>query len=208
MELKELAYIVQSLAIAVAVLVGGGWALFRYFSLRSIQHAQAALEKTQVEIERTRRTLEERGLIQIKLEAEQIFLSNDYLIVACATLRNIGNGVEIIDWSQSLMRVEKVIIKSDGSIGFSGKYILGERPKLVTNSTIHPGAEDKGAFIIRVPDSGIYYIRFESVCSPQATQFAINKRELEGVAIKYGSVTWGADIFFQVKDMVAKEADI
>ncbi len=207
-ELKELAGVIQSLAVAVAVLVGGGWALFRYVSLRSIQHAQAALEKTQVEIERTRRTLEERGLIEIDLEAEQMFLGKDYVIIACATLRNIGSGTEIIDWSKSSMKANKVIFESAGNVGFSGDSILGARPKAVLDCIIHPGAIDKEVFIIRVPDSGIYYIRFHSVCSPKATGFGRKLREQEGIADETSDLAWGADIFFQVKDMLAKKADI
>ena len=77
-EWKELANIFQAVAVGIAVLAGGGWTLFQYFSLRSIQHAQASLEKTRIELEREHRALQERGIVDIALEAERIFLGNDY----------------------------------------------------------------------------------------------------------------------------------
>lgn len=206
-ELKELANVFQSVAVGVAVLVGGGWALFRYFSLRSIQRAQADLEKTRVELERARRTLQERGIIEIALEAKQMFLGNDYLIGVCVTLRNTGSGTEVLDWSQSFITAEKVICESDGSVGFSGDLILGERPKGVSGSTLASGEIDRHSFIIRVPDSGIYHLYFQAVCSHEATQLAREEREQAGFKGPQ-IMAWTAGIFFQVKDMVAQEADI
>lgn len=206
-EWKEVANIFQAIAVGIAVLVGGGWTLFRYFSLRSIQHAQASLEKTRIELERERRALQERGIIEIALEAEQMFLGNDYLIGVNVTLKNTGSGTEVLDWSKSLMTAQKVICKSDGSVGYSKDFFVGESPGNIVDSSLAPGELSCFTFIIRVADSGIYYLRFLSVCSRQATQLARRERALAGIK-QPDAITWDRAMLLQVKDIVAKEADI
>jgi len=201
-ELKDLANALQSLAVAVAVLVGGGWALFRYFSLRAIQHAKAGLEKTRLELERARRTLNERGIIEITLEAEQMLIGNDHLIGVYVELRNTGNGTEIVDWSSSFIGAKKVICESDGSVRFQGDWILGTRPEKLVYSNIVQGELNKNSFIIRVPDSGIYYLHFESACSLQEMKLVHAEQEEAGIWVSEAPVVWSTAIFFQVKDIV------
>ena len=200
MELKELASIIQSLALAVAVLVGGGWALYRYFSLRSIQRARAELEKTRVEIERARRSLQERGVIEIDIVAEQMFLDGNYLISVCGNIKNTGNSTELIDYPSISMEARKVICSSDGSVDFSAESFIGKQPRKIIDFSLAPGEVVGHSFIIRVPDCGVYHIRYEATCSLQATNIALAERG-QAVTEDSGPMVWGGSIFFQVKDM-------
>ena len=206
MEIKEFAYVAQSLAVAVAVLVGGGWALFRHYSLRSIQHAKADLEKTRVEIEKAHRTLLERGIVNIELRAEQFLSGDDYLIGIQVTLRNTGSGTEVLDWSKSGTTASKVILEPNGGFKLSEEPIVGFRPDFVTDSTLAPGEVDNYSYIIRVPDSGIYYVRFVVACSLQLKQLINEERKQAGIE-ESGDTVWGRDLFFHVKNVETQEAN-
>ena len=59
-DFKNLAAGVQSCFVALAVLVGGTWALCRFFLLKDIERARA-------EVEKSRKELSERGHLQVKL---------------------------------------------------------------------------------------------------------------------------------------------
>ena len=65
-DFNNLAAGIQSLLVGLAVLVGGGWALFRFFSLKEIKKATADLEKA-------KRDLQQRGHLQVEMHATQIF---------------------------------------------------------------------------------------------------------------------------------------
>ena len=181
-ELKEIANVFQALAVGVAVLAGGGWALFRYFSLRSIQSAKANLEKTLVELEGARRGLLERGIIDINLKTEQIYSGDNYLICVEATLTNKGSSTEIIVWSKGSMSAEKVICKSDGGIELSGNIISGYRLGKTKETVLLPSETANPSFIICVPDSGIYHLEFKACCSVMQTQTIV--KELEKARFK------------------------
>jgi len=194
-EFSDLADTIQSLAIAVAVLVGGGWALFRFFSLRAIDQARTDLESA-------RRTLRERSIVEVTLDADQITSDFGHLIAVVITLKNVGSGTEVTDWSSSVINATKVSGIAGTTLQFSEVPILGQRKTATRSSTLVPGESWRNSFIIPVLESGIYYLFFSVDCSPEESTIARRERALAGIEAG-GPYHWSTDLFFHVRETTA-----
>lgn len=196
-ELKDLAAAIQSFAIATAALVGGAWALFRFFSLRTVEQART-------ELERVRRALQERGIIDIELQAAQMQWEQCYAIAVRVKLTNRGTGTEVIDWSSSFLRAAKAMpsARPDAGCDFDENWILGQRPMGFSDTSLAPGECREHSFLVPVPEVGIYYLLFYALCSPPATELEREARDKAGVRQPH-ELSWSSDLFFNVKESAA-----
>lgn len=194
-EFGDLASAIQSLIITAAVLVGGGWALFRFFSLRSIDQART-------ELEAARRTLRERGVVEVTLDANQITSDFGHLIAVVVTLKNVGSGTEVIDWSSTELDATKVTAIAGTTLKFSEVSIQGQRETQFTSSTIVPGETLRESFLLPVLESGIYYLLFSVDCSPKESTIARQESEMAGIDMGE-DITWSTDLFFHVREPTA-----
>ena len=115
-QFKDLAAGIQSILVAIAVLVGGAWALFRFFSLKEVKKATAELQKI-------RQELQSRGHLQITIDAKDLHSKEpkSSYINLTLTITNVGNHAEVIRWSESR------IVAAPVSQGSEGETQLGER---------------------------------------------------------------------------------
>lgn len=194
-EAKDLAAIVQSLAIAAATVIGGGWALFRFLSLQSIR-------KARLDLERAKRELSERGTLQVTLHAEPAAAELGRFINLRATLSNVGNRSEVIDWNKSSVSARLVEGVADGVVSFSKDVIRGQRPTHFVSSNVAPGESLRHSFLFPVPVPGLYYIVFEAHCSALESSL-VEAEELKAGIKKTGGYTWSEDLFVNVPTSAA-----
>ena len=195
-DFKNLAAGIQSLLVGLAVLIGGGWALFRFFSLREVKKATAELEKM-------KRDLQQRGHLQIEMKASQIF-SSDYIekyINVSLLISNVGNRSEVIRWLDSKFSASPV------SRGVNGEVKLGEpiwaqvysQHFKLEASTIDPGTSESYALLIPVGSDGVYLLEASLAGSPAEMDAAIEKMVSAGVE-RPTLAYWGSGMYFRVVD--------
>ena len=106
---KDLSAGLESLAIVVATLLGGGWAVYQFFSLR-------ALDKAKLDLEKAKKDLVERGVLVIDLATESFSGDGGYLLHVQATIRNVGNLPETIDWKKTVLFARRFQKTGEGKI--------------------------------------------------------------------------------------------
>jgi hypothetical protein len=191
---KNLADGIQALMIALGVLVGGVWALIRFWSLRSIETARAELEKAH-------RELVSRGFLEVQLHASQL---NDahrgtMYINLLLEIRNVGTGTEVIRWEDSKISAALVTLDEQGQVelsdGLTGSFLrIDDKP--VVFSTISPKAKEYDSFIIPVVEPGIYLIDVDLCGSP--TETAASAADAKSAGVEAETLTWGSNAYFQV----------
>ena len=81
---KTLAEILQSVAIACGVLIGGGWALYKFLALRAsykaeaeIRQAESQIRQAEAQIRQLDLATREQGVVNIAVNAGQVPIPND-----------------------------------------------------------------------------------------------------------------------------------
>jgi hypothetical protein len=189
---KDLAAGIQSIAISVAVVIGGIWAIYRFLSLRELGRAR-------VELKRLQRALAERATLNISLSAHPHTdpNGNGYYIEVAASVSNVGNRTEILNWLEGGIYTAPVIGQKMGNVIF-GAWIetkRGGRTRRIS-STLAPSEVTVFSFLVPIVKPGLYYVVFSVSGSPEERKEL--QREHERVAKEIGMINWGADIYVRV----------
>lgn len=152
----------QSVAVALAVVIGGGWTLYIFIRLRTIDKAKAELRKLQ----------HEQAVVAIDVDAKQLNRYDDdgYVISGVAVASNKGNRNTQIDFSaDDSCTITKVVFNE------SGQPTDGDS----INTPFHvayylrTGAEIKFPFAALVSSPGVYKVTVRSpLHAPEAEQAA------------------------------------
>jgi len=192
---KNLADGIQSIIIALGVLIGGGWALFRFRTLKDIEKAKADLEKL-------KRDLLERGNLKIEMQASQFDASDGSVQYISITLviTNVGNRTEIIRWSHSKIGAALIECAADGSMRLGGEIRAQVFSLYITlkASTIDPGNSEQYAALIPVEKTGTYFLESLIMGSPEETTTSLRKTRVAGIASDTYVAAWGSMMFFNV----------
>ena len=113
-----LAEAVQSLIVSVAVVIGGGWALYQFVSLNSIA-------KSKAELESIKRSLSKRAVIETVIE-HQIFahptIDTGKCLLCTVYLKNIGSRLELIDESKTALVATPLLFDKDEHVSISPEH--------------------------------------------------------------------------------------
>lgn len=164
-ELKDLAAAVQSLAFVGAILVGGAWALVRFYKLRSAKKAQAELDLAE-------RLLTSRAIPTINMKPSQVTDpdTSQHFILVDVEMRNRGNRTEVLDPDETLVDAAKVSVHADGTttldhVGRASARIPDTDVE-ITGHSVEPGSMLHLSFLLPVTAVGIYYLSFRAKASP------------------------------------------
>lgn len=168
---------------AIALVIGGGWALFEYSTLLQKESAIANLELTRVQAE------EKRAILLPKLNldmTERFMLDEQQRIWLTATVEivNVGLSGTTLDIKLEPFRISKVL-----SVGEDGKLEVGPirhvgKLKLrsseeatdgiptwnVTNISVQAGQTKRFPFAIDLPERGLYYMEFRARLSEKSRE--------------------------------------
>ncbi|WP_438404315.1 hypothetical protein [Aeromonas hydrophila] len=136
LEIKNLAAAFQSISLVIAIVIGGGWALFQFFSMRNIEKAQAELKKLQHETN-------VHGVIELSIIAKYLSSYED-LVVIKVSLKNIGVNPECINLKKS-----QVVLAPIGHENFNAQSVESEI------HAIHQGVDHINSFMIVNPGEEI-----------------------------------------------------
>lgn len=159
-EIALYASAIQNIAVTLAVVIGGGWTLYTFIQLRTIDKAKAELRKLQ----------HEQAVVAINVDAKQLdrYDGDGYVISGVAVISNKGNRNTRIDFSaDDSCTITKVIFSesgqpTNGDSIYSSFYIA---------YYLRTGAEIKLPFIVLVSSPGIYKVCVKSpLYKPEAQQ--------------------------------------
>lgn len=163
-ELANWASALESVAVAIAVILGGLWTLFTFRRLGATKRAQSELAELEQKLSRT-------AQLNIDVEAWSQTLDNDagFLLFAQATVSNVGSRRTNLQFPANKRpfhanRVQPLpdgsitvgatlsagIPYGDGSMEFSGRAIVG------------PGAKVVLPVVFHVASSGVYLVSFSA----------------------------------------------
>ena len=177
-EFKDYAEAFESIALGFAVLFAGGWALFRFLSLKSIDRAMLELKEKQ-------ETLSKRSNIEIDLTLRDVVTDLGHFIIVKVDIRNNGNKLESFDAENSKPRATRVDAAVDGTVTYGEPEFLGDQNSELASLTDQ--VESHGLlsrnYLIHVPCPGLYFIEYNILCSPEATALAVDDEKSTGYSI-------------------------
>ncbi len=195
-DFNNLASGIQSILVGIAVLVGGGWTLFRFFSLKEIKKAKAELEKT-------KRDLQKRGHLEIEMTATEMFSSDftEKYIYLSLNVKNVGNYAEVIRWKESTVSATPIRIGANGNVELGNKIQenIHSRYFNLAGTVIDPGISMKFTYLIPVENSGVYYLESTLAGSPTETAIALERSATAGIN-EADVAFWGSEIYFSVSE--------
>lgn len=185
-DFKNLTEGVQAIAVTLAVVAGGAWACFRFWTLQELRKSKAELEKATRELER-------RGTLNLSLSAQQITShSSGFLLEIHLSVANIGNRTEVLD-------LERGIIQTARVCAATGQMVEFDRPNRTPfaawgvgplRAAVAPGETKLVPALATVPCAGVYYVSVAVPGSPEETSTALS--ELRRVVPDTATASWGA----------------
>jgi hypothetical protein len=200
-EFKDLCAGFQSIAIVVAAFLGGGWALFRFFSLRELDKARLEHEKARLEREKVKRELAQQAVIVVELVAESFDIDGSYFLHVRVVMRNIGSGVDFVDWTKASMFARRFHKVDEITLAATDQVLSAWRaPSMVIQEMrLMPGFSTSESFLMPIPQVGVYYIEFSMPVSKAVRAEMVDAIENDGVKMNAEDVViWRADKFVSV----------
>lgn len=186
---KDFASGVQSIAITIAVIIGGGWTLITFEKLRQAPTAEATYSKLIQELERYR-------VVNISIEPDYECLEGSprYLLVAKVKIENVGNQTEIFKWPAMPVTFRSIDFQVGLNLVIGGPHgtRLSETVGTKENGIrILPGSTYYRTFVAPALKPGPQYIQFFAESSPEDQQQAVT----QGVQATVG---WASDSYINV----------
>jgi hypothetical protein len=187
-ELRNLTSAIQSISIAIAVTVGGFWALYRFYSLKSIETAKLELEKSKKE-------LSSQAILDVRMNAEAI-PSLEGAAVINITVRNIGSKDEIIDTVKSsvyLGVLDNISGDTDSiSKNHEAKHFLIDSYNYF--QVVSPGEVRTISYLVTGLKDKVYLITSDLVASKKLSDHHEAIALDSGLTADY--ITFGGELFF------------
>jgi hypothetical protein len=182
----DLASAIQSIAVSVAVVVGGGWALFQFLSLNSIAKARAELEVI-------KQSLKERGVFNLTIECQPIFsATKDGKWLLCTVhIENIGNGMDAINLAQAKFSATPIMLENNKAKTLNNQIIIGDSCQSIDSDAtlIVPGEKYQMFFVLCLPNPGLYRLNFAT----EASKFFQKEAALQLFVSDFQSATWSSE---------------
>jgi len=164
---------VQSLSVALAVIIGGIWSLYTFDVLGARDRAAAELKEIQ-------HALDQQATVQIEIDAEQVHIpgSSERYVLAKVAIINTGNRNTILDFTKRPLGVARVLNPGESPVSTVGprfRYGVPTVPVIgwpgppdnepsssgeLGNRGIWRGETWHQEFLVRVSEPGAYIITF------------------------------------------------
>jgi hypothetical protein len=176
-DISHLASAVQSIAVAIAVVVGGVWTAFTFNRLRLTKKAESELAELQQKLSRT-------ALLNINVIATSDRLESEdgYLISAQAIVENVGTRRTSLLFPDDQRPFHAVLIQTEEN----GDLKLGRRihtgipygdgtESFSRRSIVGPGARVTLPFVFRTKQPGLYMVSFSAIPSVEVQEDLIQE---------------------------------
>ncbi|HSE87285.1 MAG TPA: hypothetical protein VLJ79_13765, partial [Candidatus Binatia bacterium] len=174
---KDLASAAQSVAVVVAVVIGGIWTLYVFTSLA--QREKAELDVKKALLEKAKQELQPRAILDIKLSISQPDWPKQPkpLVQVIITAKNNGNRLEVLHLPPAPVHVHALLIQPSGELSLRKLNLPQlESHRFDSNFLSPTEVATVAPILIAMPSSGLYL--FE-VCVPleQTKELESIKRE-------------------------------
>ncbi len=174
---------VQSVLTSLALLVGGGWALYTFSALGQITRSRAELQrleleqrKTEAEIRKLQQEAKVGAVIEISIKLARQSLPNDSspYVSAVVQIENKGNRNTRLDYGESRkpLMVFAVRFNNDGALEYVEQSAypvpVGRSPNAASPSIlVRAGGRETIPFFFRVSSPGLYLVVFTAHTSEE-----------------------------------------
>jgi hypothetical protein len=158
---KDFAETFEHFAVALGVLIGGGWTLYTFVRLK-------AVAKAKLEFEEKIRELHESAYLEAKIDAKQINIESEagYYISAVVTITNVGNVTTAFKFSEMQFIAREVSFDQSGKITY-GDTSHSYYPDPLEKNSVGTTVSSKGAFslhgVFKVKQAGLFLIMFRVI---------------------------------------------
>jgi hypothetical protein len=183
--------------LSFAVVIGGGWALYTFASLRQVEIAKT-------EVEQMRRNLLQRGKLDITMQHSEIGRTADAtsLLLVNITIHNDGNRSEVIDWRKSGMKVTPVKLGKNGNLAYGItediKYVHPIAGQALISTSILPGQTQTLPFLLAIESSGLYFLAFQAEVSPSERD--ANAAEHKTIGVTPERLVWETSTYVFIEE--------
>jgi hypothetical protein len=175
---KDLSATFQNCVVSIAVLVGGGWALYRFIATQEIERAKLELSR--------------QAQILIKINASDIVLDDGkHCIASIVGITNNGTRNVLLDYSDGPFSITKVEFDVRGNSSLGAE--LRQKSLLSESRVLRFGESVEYPFFVGVQDAGVYVVKFQ-VPLPE-------KEMAEHLSAKgpVGQIYWVGTTFINIK---------
>lgn len=182
---KDVAAVVQSVALAIAVVIGGFWTLYVFTALAQREKAELDVQKALLEKKKQEEELAPRAIIDLKLQVSQRtwFAKGRPMVQIDITATNRGNRLETLSFPPAPVRVHALLSNQlDGSLSLVAITEISQLETLRFDYYSLSPAESSvlAPILITVPTASVYLF---GVCVPldRATELQTTKRRPDGI---------------------------
>lgn len=191
---EKITNIVQSLAIGVAVVVGGLWTAYTFSSQLQVENARAQLAMMQ-------RQLQAEPKLELELTISPLGSTGkpSKVFVGTVSARNVGTATTSLALNGLPVRIYRVTFDAQGAESWSLVRSLPLRmdDRLTMTAMIAwVGSTKTASFATALQEPGFYVGVFSAVLKP-AEDRAI--RSSEGLPLTGGRIEWGTERYFTVE---------
>ena len=185
---------IQSIVVAGALLVGGGWTLYTFNSQLQVENARGQLQKLSQELSR-----EPKLEINVSVSQVAVGAKKRRHLFGDIAVSNVGNTTTALVLDDRPIELFKVGFDSSGETNWQLIHKINSRtgPAATLGVLIsHAGAKNVITFATFVDQPGLYVIRFEVERSKEEQERA----RTAGAFEKYGDspAKWGREHYFIV----------
>lgn len=184
---------IKNIALTLAVVVGGVWSLYTFWSLQSSTKAAAELEELNSRIFR-------QPVLQIEFTLAQAALESDpeKYLSGHVEIQNIGKRNALIKFQNGT----PPFTASRVSFGASGEPVLGEKfgqyPPKYAGYSIRVGDTEKIPFFLKVGAAGLYFVDFE---------VQVAEHHLDEDVEDSAAMSWASSVYIEVKENASNNAN-
>jgi len=134
----------------------------------------------------------------IDLASESFPSDSGYLLHVQATVRNVGNLPETIDWKKTALFARRFHKTSEGKIEMNEEMHMGvQAADTALNAiTFAPGYVTSQSFLMPIPQPGVYFVEFMMHASPMVRADVLSDMAKAGTTAAEGTfIIWSTNKF-------------
>lgn len=196
---KNLASGIQSIIVAIAVVIGGLWTFITFNALQTIKSAMLGISEQE-------KALQQQVSIELEIGVRRIASlpnDNNYLLCAIVSIRNAGNKSTTVNLDpRGPLRVRQVIMNGgDIPAVITPEYhkLLSPGGGFVGGVAIRAQSSAKFPFVIPISKLGLYQISFDLNVPSSDVNADVTKSTMND---KIRDVHWGASAFYVISDAI------
>ena len=192
-QLKNRTEAIKNIVFAAAVVIGGVWTLYTFWSLQSSNRATAELEELNSRIFR-------QPVLQIDFNIKQESLANDAnnYLSGYVNIKNVGKRNALMKFQDN----NPPFTATEVTFNSSGEPVLGKKyaqyPPKYAGYTIRVGDTEKIPFFLRVGSPGLYFVDFE---------VQVSEHQIDGEGESIEPMSWSSSEYIEVKQHPSNNAN-